>query len=280
MSGPWRDSYAGGGMGGGGIAMPSLTPVAKLLLIVNAAIWFVLFFASRFGGVGFVNGFTEVFAVFPGLWGDWAPLFPIWQVVTYGFVHIEPMHLLYNALGIYFFGTMLEGVLGSRRFLATYLAAVGFSGLCVLLFGLLTSPAAVTLGASGGVLAIVVAMAVLRPQTPVIFLIFPMTLKVMAMIFVGIDVLRAIDSLGGAVSNVSWMAHLSGAAFGFVAARKGWIYRDPLEAVESWKEERDQTKRVRDDERLDDLLAKINREGLQSLSPSEKAFLKRVSKRD
>ena len=276
QGGAWNDPYSGGG--GSQIAMPSMTPVVKKIVIINVAIWVVLYFGARFSGA-FTSTLTQTFGVLPQLWRDWLPFFPIWQPLTYGFVHVDAMHVLFNMLGVYFFGTMLEGIIGSRRFLAMYLGSILFSGLCVLLFGFFTSPLANTIGASGGVLAIVVATAVLRPNTPVIFIIFPMTLKVMAMIFVGLDLLRALDSLTGVGGNVSWMAHLSGAAFGFVLVRKGLIWRDPVQAVEAWNEERQEHKREKDGERLDDLLAKINREGIHSLSASEKAFLKRVSKR-
>jgi hypothetical protein len=135
------------------------------------------------------------------------------------------------------------------------------------------------LGASGGVLAIVCGVATLHPRTQIIFILFPMTLKTLALIYVGIDVLRVIQELKGGVNGVASFAHLSGALFGFLAVRRRWIWRDPVQAVEDWRERRDEGRRVAEEDRLDELLAKINREGIHSLSGSEREFLKRASKR-
>src|SRR6185436_14307307 len=46
----------------------------------------------------------------------------VWQLVTFQFLHSAPMpfHVLFNCLGIYFFGRRVEEILGSRRFLAIY----------------------------------------------------------------------------------------------------------------------------------------------------------------
>jgi hypothetical protein len=101
----------------------------------------------------------------------------------------------------------------------------------------------------------------------------------MALIFVGMDVFTALETFKGHASNVSWSAHLAGAAWGFVAVRKGLVWRDPLSGLERWRRARAQEQHGEDEAKLDQLLAKINREGIQSLSPGEKAFLKRTSKR-
>lgn len=257
--------------------MPGMTPVVRRLVIANAAIWLACYL-STFVSNGFLIGLLRVFAVSTETWREWFPFPPLWQLVTYGFLHADLFHVLFNLLGLYFFGTMLEEIVGSRRFLFAYLVAVVAGGFASLAVGLVVGTDSITLGASGGVMATVVAAAVLRPDTRVIFLIFPMTLKVMAMIFVGMDVFRALESLRGAQSNVAWTAHLAGAACGFLAVRKGWIWRDPLERVEHWQRGRDQERRRKDAERLDRLLDKISREGIQALSPGEKAFLKRSSK--
>ena len=257
--------------------MPTLSRAVKGLLIANVAVFvlqWVLFdywFPRAFAFV------TEAFALTPEQWRT--PLVPLWQLVTYGFLHGGPEHLLFNLLFLYFLGTMLEGGLGARRFLVFYLVGVAVAGACQLALGLALGQTGPIVGASGGVLAIVCAMATLRPGLRIVFIIVPMTLRTMALIVLAIDLFRAISQLKGEVSHVASFAHLSGALFGYLCVRQRWIWSDPLSHVDAWRERRAAAHRADDEERLDALLVKIEREGIHSLSAGEKAFLKRASKR-
>ena len=82
----------------------------------------------------------------------------------------------------------------------------------------------------------------------------------------------------GANSNVAYLAHLTGAAWGYALVKLGWIWRDPLESLEAWRARSRERNALADEQRLDELLKKINREGIHSLTAREKAFLKRASK--
>ena len=278
----WQDppQYRGGGAH---FAMPSMTPVVKALIIANVGVSLVLwlFFSQgmSIGDGGYLRPIQETLAISPDAWRDWFPLLPLWQLVTYGFLHGDLFHLLGNMLFLYFLGTMLEGIVGSRRFAVLYGAALVVAGAAQLLFALLFTNSALVLGASGAVLAVVCATATLRPQTQIIFIIVPMTLKTLAILFVAMDVFRVLMELKGAGGNVAALAHLSGAAVGFLAVRRGWIWKDPVEHFDRWRERLEDEKREDDAERLDELLEKINRHGISSLSGRERAFLKRVSKR-
>lgn len=279
QSGPPPD-FDGPGGGGLHLAMPPITPVVKRLVIANAAVFlgcFALYLASD-ASWDFVR---TVFGLSPYLWREWFPFVPVWQLASWGFLHSlgDPFHILKNMLFLYFLGTMLEGIVGPRRFIVTYAAALLVSGFVTLVLGLITGTTLPTIGASGAVLAIVVATATMRPTTRVIFILFPITLKTLAIFFVGLDLFFALSSLKGGGSNVAYAAHLSGAAFGFLIAWKGWIWRDPLAGVERWRSDRREAGAVRDAERVDQLLDRINREGIHSLSASDRAFLKRASKR-
>ncbi len=261
-------------------AMPSLTPVVKGIVIANIAVFVVTVLMTlrlEWGLWDFIGGW---FGLKPDRWISFFP--PVWQLVSYGFLHdpVDVMHILMNMLFIYFLGTMLEGIIGGRRFLSFYLSAIIAAGVGQLLFNLLTKNYSPTVGASGAVLAVVVAIATLRPQMRLIFIIFPLTMRTFAMIYVGLDVWRLISEARGMGGNVAYIAHLSGALWGFLLVKKGWIWMDPLESLERWKSTRDSERAAADDLRLDDLLAKINREGIHSLSAREKAFLKRASKRN
>ena len=288
MQASWQDppEYRDPGGGGPQIAMPGLTPVVRWLLIANAVVFAVtlvvfLIFPSTWNVPG---GFVpDTLGIQPALWRDWFPFVPVWQLLTWGFLHsvTSPGHILFNMLGLYFFGTMLEGILGGRRLMALWLTALVFSGLATLAVGLAAGSSIPTLGASGAVLAVIVAAATLRPNSRVIFILFPMTLRTLALILVGVDAFYMLLEIGGqgGGSNVAHLAHLSGAAWGFLLVKRGWIWRDPAQAVEGWREDRRVRREEESKEDVDRILEKIHREGISSLSSSEKSKLKRASKK-
>ncbi len=280
MSTAWEDppEYRGGG-GGVHLALPSMGPVTKRLVIANVVVWLLLWLLT-FGGDGPVRWVVRVFGLAPATWIDWAPFFPIWQLLTWGWLHApgDIGHILFNMLGLYFLGSMLEGIVGSRRYLVFYVATLIAAGLVVLLVGFFDLRP--TIGASGGVLGVVIACATLRPGARIIFIIFPMTLKVFAIGYVAIEVFSTIQELRGASSGVSRAAHLAGAAIGFAAVRFGWIWRDPVAVWEARRAVRDADRQVDEQRKLDALLQRIHEHGMHSLSERERAFLRRVSKRD
>jgi len=217
----------------------------------------------------------------PQMWVDWRPFVPLWQIVTYGFLHapFDIGHILFNLLTLYFFGTALEGMVGSRRFLWHYSVALMLGDIVQLALGLASIASGgvghPTLGASGAVMAVLVAVATLEPDRQVIFILFPLRLRTLALILVGIDVFRMLS--GGA--GVAWAVHLTGAAYGFLAVRRGFVWRDPLESLAKRRAQAAVESERDDARRLDELLARIHEKGLNSLSEREKTFLKRVSKR-
>jgi membrane associated rhomboid family serine protease len=73
--------------------------------------------------------------------GDW------WRLVTSGFLHRDPAHLLLNMVGLFFLGHLLEPRLGAVRYLALYFASLLAGSLGVMLL----SPESYTIGASGAV---------------------------------------------------------------------------------------------------------------------------------
>ncbi len=271
----WREPM------GTGLAFPRITPVVKWLLIVQIGIFLVTYFMALGDGATVATLYRWL-GVTPSTWFT-APVFlPFWQVVTYGWLHSAGSfgHILWNMLLTYFFGTMLEEMLGSRRFLSFYLAALVLAGIACVFFGLLLGEVASTIGASGAILAVIAALAVLRPQTPVILLFFPIPLVFLAIGIVAIDLLQFIGQLTGRGTGVSHLAHLSGALFGFLAARKGWLTFDVVTALEDRRRRRAAEDLASAEKRLDALLDRIHKEGIGSLSASEREFLQRMSQRD
>lgn len=274
---PYRDPGFGGG--GASFGYPRLTPAVKKLLWINGGLFLAFWLLARvFALELFGRLYFEVLALSPSTWREWFPFVPLWQVLTYGFLHdlLSPFHILFNMLMLYFFGTMLEEIVGSRRFLVTYVIAILIGGVVQISVNLASGVQADTLGASGAVLATVVATAVLRPNTTVLFLFIPVTLKIMAIVMVGLDLFMV---LGGTSGNTATLVHLSGAAYGFLAVKQRWIWKDPLEA---WAHRQEQVAGEREQDeaaRLDRLLQRIHDEGMGSLSRRDREFLRRVSSR-
>ncbi len=99
------------------LMLPRVTPAVKWLLIVNIGVFLIesLLF-GLFNKEG-VNYFFWYGSVFPATLGR---TLQIWRLITYQFLHADTTHLLFNMIGLYFFGTMLERTLGTRRFLIFY----------------------------------------------------------------------------------------------------------------------------------------------------------------
>lgn len=85
----------------------------------------------------------------------------VWRLLSSGFLHADPMHLIFNMLGVFFLGQMLEPALGAVRFAALYFGSL-FAGA---LGALLISPEAATIGASGAVFGLLGAAVILMRRS-------------------------------------------------------------------------------------------------------------------
>lgn len=114
--------------------------------------------AGNFRGTGqlFIDGALYGPAVNDG---DW------WRLVTSAFLHSGPIHLFFNGLILWWFGRSLEGLMGTRRFLALYAISMlaGAAG------ALLLSPNSFTVGASGAVFGVLGAGLVLERRGIMVF---------------------------------------------------------------------------------------------------------------
>lgn len=134
-----------------------------------------------------------------------------WTLLTAEFSHYDPSHLLFNMLGLYFFGRPVAQALGWRDLLGMYVAGALSSSLAHVLYGIVTGDMAPSLGASGAVMAIGVCFAALFPQaTLLVGFVFPLPAAVAVGGYVLLDVLGVIGGGG----NVAHAAHLGGAAVG------------------------------------------------------------------
>ena len=198
----------------------------------------------------------------------------LWQFFTYMFLHstTDPWHLIFNILGLWMFGSEVERILGVRRFLTLYFTAGIFAGICCCVF----TPWTPILGASGAIFAIEVAFAMYFPNTTVIFYFFPVKAKYLVMIFAGITIFNCVVPKGG---NVAHFAHLGGLVYGFLFVRYSYRVADLLTKWQIHQQEKELMKDHELRAKVDEILDKVNRDGLRNLTWRERSFLKNASKK-
>jgi membrane associated rhomboid family serine protease len=146
--------------------------------------------------------------------------FKFWQLFSYQFLH-DPhgiLHIAFNMLFLWVFGTAVEDRLGRIGFLVFYL----IGGAVAALAHCLVSSAPV-IGASGSIAAVTGAFLALFPRSRIQILLFFLIIGVYSIpslwfigFYIGVDALRQLwDLLGRGGSHVAYMAHLAGYAYGF-----------------------------------------------------------------
>jgi hypothetical protein len=140
------------------------------------------------------------------------------------------------------------------------------------------------IGASGAVLAVLIAFAVLWPnRTVLLYFLIPIKVKYLMIFIVGMDLIVV---LAGASDGVAHWTHLGGAMFGFLYMRgagvTGFIHRR-LGRVKSHRKdkkvekEREEADKLMDE--VDRILDKINEVGMNNLTEKERKILERASSR-
>lgn len=145
------------------------------------------------------------------------PPFAIWQLVTYGFIHLETGHWFWNMLALWMFGTTFETSWGTRRFLELFFTGVvgaAFTTILLSFANVLGNPNQSTVGASGGIYAILMAYGMVFGENELILIPFPFTIKAkyFVMILVLLTVIFAIRGAG----HTAYLAHLGGLLFGYL----------------------------------------------------------------
>lgn len=149
------------------------------------------------------------------------PLFVIkggmyWQLFTYQFVHGGIAHILSNMIGLLFFGMAVERRTGSKEFLLLYLLSGTLCGIFSFALYVLTGTWYVFLmGASGAIFAILLAYAVLYPNSVVyIWGLIPIPAPILVLGYAGLEVFYMIAGMNEGVAHST---HL----IGFAVA---WVY--------------------------------------------------------
>jgi membrane associated rhomboid family serine protease len=164
----------------------------------------------------------------------------IWQPATYLFMHAGLLHLLFNMLTLWMFGTELERMWGTRYFLKFYFVCGVGAGLLTVVFALLPLQVSdqlylsLVVGASGAIYGLLLAYGLYFPNRPILmFMLFPVPAKYFVMI---IGAIAFYASLGGS-SGVASATHLGGLVIGYLYLKGARI--DPLSELKyrylKWK---------------------------------------------
>ena len=185
------------------------------LLLINVAVWVFLAIVGVLGhfGLGSFASIVNSLFILPASLDEL--LFRPWTIILYAFTHFGFRHVLFNLLALFWFGRMLQDLIGSNRVLGVYLLSGLTGGLTYILFAVilhLIPSASGLVGASGSVLGVVVAMATLSPNYKIsMMFIGQVEVKWIAAIFV---FLSFIGLSGGNAGGE--LAHLGGALMGFI----------------------------------------------------------------
>ncbi len=153
----------------------------------------------------------------------------VWQLFTYMFVHGGFSHVLFNMLGLYIFGSMVERRIGSREFLLFYLLTGTLSGIFSFVAYLLAGVNVVLVGASGALYAVMLMFAVLYPYAVVyVFGLIPMRAPLLVAVYFVIELVSQLTGLNGGVAHLT---HLGGLLFAYLYC----LVRMRIDPVKEWR---------------------------------------------
>jgi|SRR6185312_12887586 len=265
----------------------SSTPILTRIIVINILVFLVANLYASFSQSHYLFQYVAL----PS--SPYLFLHRPWTLLTYMFLHYEFSHILFNLLWLYWMGRLFAEYMGEKRLIYTYIIG-GFCGglLFVLIYGVAFPQPNLLLGASAGIMAVIVAIATLIPDYEMnLLFIGPVKLKWVALAsFIITSVVDFSVNSGGKV------AHIGGAFYGLLYT---WQYRKGNDFVQklssafssigsifkgsgSKKAKLTGTRggRATPDKqrRIDDILDKISHSGYESLSKEEKDFLFKSSK--
>lgn len=229
-------------------------------------------------------------------------IFKPWTLLTYAFFHGGLMHLIFNLLILNFSARLFLTFFTQKQFLGLYLLAAIFSGLIFVLTYFLFGNAGILIGASGAIMAIMIASATYAPLYQLrLLLIGNVKLWHIAAVFLILDLVQLpTNNMGGHI------AHFGGAFFGFIyikllksgtdlslivtniinffttifKPKKGTpfkkVHKNPTQPQQKTASKivvKDKTQ-----QQIDEILDKISQSGYDSLTKEEKEFLFRAGK--
>jgi len=260
-------------------AFPSLTSYVKYLIIIN-----VLAFVIDMGTNGTLSRHcalvSEQFAHMIGLPGLSVFAQP-WRLITFQFMHSSTGHIFMNMLGLYFLGTHFEREWGSKKFLIFYLSCGLVAGLSFLLLqavGIVSGGFLV--GASGGVLGLLAAAAILFPQFVVFIYFFPVPIRTAAIV-IGIgyllNILQGGPNAGGDAAHIGGMVAALAYCY-WPKFKRSDIYKSFVGTTQDFTKPSGISRPSSAEQvEIDQILKKIHEHGIHSLTLEERNKLKRAT---
>jgi membrane associated rhomboid family serine protease len=269
--------------------------IIEKLIYLNVVIFGLTLFITVFQGLykGQQNFLVQWFALDDNL--DKFLTKP-WSIISYGFLHADFVHLIFNMITLYFIGNLFIQYFSQKQALTFYLLGTLFGGILYVLsqnyFPLFEGMNSSLVGASAGISAIFIGIATYMPnyQIKIRFIGF-VKFWHLAIIWLSFDVLGLIGAnAGGSFS------HLGGSLFGFLYVNQATNKKinlfgmftaffkrkeKPLQTVhKSAKRKQNTTKTsAPNQEQIDSILDKISKSGYDTLTKTEKEFLFKQGKR-
>ena len=156
------------------------------------------------------------------LWPLESGFFTPWQLISYAFLHGSFNHLFFNMFAVWMFGTPLERVWGTKRYLVYYTVCIAGAAVAQLGVQLFEGGIYPTIGASGGVFGLLLAYGVMWPNNRIFLIFFPVPIaaKYFVLLYGGIELLLGFSR---AMPGIAHFAHLGGMFFGAALLFKwGW----------------------------------------------------------
>jgi membrane associated rhomboid family serine protease len=145
----------------------------------------------------------------------WLALWPLgsgrfmpWQLLTYALLHGDMVHLFFNMLGLWMFGSEIERLWGGRRYTHFLVACILAAALVQLIVTFLTGSKVPTVGASGALFGLLLAFGMLFPNRTIMPLFPPIPMKARTFVFVFGGLELVMGFLGR--TGIAHFAHLGG----------------------------------------------------------------------
>jgi membrane associated rhomboid family serine protease len=145
-----------------------ISPTNKAIILANVGVFLLQMVVPEYRQL--------TFALLPLQTG----LFRPWQLLTYGFMHGNWLHIFFNMFAVFMFGSAVEQLFGARRYLIYYLMCIVGAAVMhlIVIYVARDLPLAPVVGASGGVFGLLLAFGMAYPRRELI--IFPIPVPIQA----------------------------------------------------------------------------------------------------
>ena len=224
-------------------------------------------------------------------------MFKIYTFISYGFLHVDFIHLLFNLVAMYYLGNLFLQFFSAIKFIQYYLLGSIFGGIFFVVsyqyFPVFKNSPGVLLGASAGISALLVGLATKMPNYEInLRFIGYVKLWILTLVYIVLTIML-IPSGGNAGGQIS---HLGGAAIGYILTayfsnstigfnlKKTYKSKSNLKMVYKAKEKSSDfglsmhQKKIRKQRKIDAILDKISKSGYNSLNKEEQNFLENANR--